>query len=199
MRFVFLALLLWLAMLAACGTPAMPVIQAAGMAKTAYDYSDVVMPRSRVDFLGVSVEDKNIEHEVVKRLREQHVRYVSAAPFALDGHLFLLGVFDHPDQAERARRIARNVPGVRRLTCSFFRPAPGNASSTADHELARRIAQRLETDQTLQSARIRVGILQRNAVLMGRVTDPGQKRKLESMLRTVHGIGEIRSYLAVRG
>ncbi|MGE4469248.1 MAG: BON domain-containing protein [Desulfovibrio sp.] len=199
MRHVLLILILGLVPLSGCGTPAMPVIQAAGVAKTAYDYSDVVMPRSRVDFLGASAEDRQIENEATRRLRDQKVRFISVAPFAMDGHLYLVGIFADRKQAEQARRIARQIPGVRRLTCSFFRPAPQGGPALSDRELARRITDQLDSEQSLAAEHIRVGVLQRNAVIMGHVSSPEQKLRLENLLRRVQGLEEIRSYVAVRG
>lgn len=199
MRHVLIALILGSLLLSGCGTAAMPVIQAAGVAKTAYDYRDVVMPRSRVDFVGVSAEDRHIEQAVRLRLDQKRVRYTSIAPIAMDGHLFLVGVFPNLEEAERARLTARQVSGVRRLTCSFFRPAPGALRDPeADRELARRILLQLDEDKDIGSALVRVRVLERSAVVMGRVDSPEQKHHLESLLRKVEGLREIRSYLAVR-
>lgn len=194
-----IALLFCAALLVGCGTPAMPVIQAAGVAKTAYDYSDIVMPRSRVDFIGVSAEDRHIEYAVRQRLDAQHVRYVSLAPFAIDGHLFLVGIFRDQREAERARLNARQIPGVRRLTCSFFRPIKtGQRDMEADRDLAKRIVEQLETDESLDSALVRISVQQQNAVVMGHVTNREQKQRLEALVKQVDGLQEMRSYLAIR-
>ncbi|MGE4290861.1 MAG: BON domain-containing protein [Desulfovibrio sp.] len=199
MRHTAIVLLFASLLLTGCGTAAMPVIQAAGMAKTAYDYSDVVMPRSRVDFVGVSAEDRNIEQAVRQKLDDKGVRYVSLAPIAMDGHLFLVGVFPNKHEAERARLTARQVSGVRRLTCSFFRPTPAaQRDPEADRELARRILIQLDGDEDMGTAQVRVRVLERSAVVMGRVDTTEQKHHVESLLRKVDGLREIRSYLAVR-
>lgn len=196
-RIVFV-LLIASFLLHGCGTAVMPVIQAAGVAKTAYDYSDVVMPRSRVDFVGVSAADRHIEEAVRQRIDAGKVRYRSLAPLAMDGHLFLLGVFPSEREAERARLLARKTPGVRRLTCSFFRPAPtADDDRNADRELARRILAQLDESDDLGSSLVRVRVLERSAVVMGRVENAEQKRHVESLLHRVDGLREVRSYLVV--
>lgn len=200
MRNFSIALLFGSLLLSGCGTVVMPVVQAAGVAKTAYDYRDVVMPRSRVDFVGVSAEDQHIEYAVRQRLDAKNIRYISLAPSSMDGHLFLVGVFPSTEEAERARLAARQVPGVRRLTCSFFRPtAAKNRNPEADRELTRRIVEQLETDESMSTALVRISVLERSAVVMGRVDTTEQKNRLESLVRHVDGLREIRSYLAIRG
>ena len=199
MRHATVALLLLIVtLLAGCGTAAMPVIQAAGMFKTAYDYSEWVMPRKRVDFMGDQSADRRLEENVRRRLQAEQIQSPSLGAYAMNGHVYLVGVFETQTEAQRARQAVRDVKGVRRLTCSFFRPSDaGQYDPMVSRELAKTIASQLEADEQLESAWLRVSVQQQNVVLMGRVQSPDQKERVESLVRDTEGAREIRSYVAV--
>lgn len=198
MRTLLLPLLLALSLAATGCAGGLVALQAAGYAKTAYDYHEVVMPENRVGYSERSLDDRGVENRVRERLERQGLTRVAAIDAtAISGHLYLVGAFADKPTAQRAREVAKATPGVRQLTCSFLLTDPAGADTEASREAARSIRTRL-TRFDKPFADVRVSVLEDNAVLMGFVPTSDDKREAEALALATNGVRTVRSYIDVR-
>lgn len=142
--------------------------------------------------LGTFVDDGRIESSVRARFIHDSIvllRDVSVNSYL--GTVYLVGEFESDQQKMRARKLAFEVGGVRRVTIVPFPKRDDAACGTADDlALYARIKARLVEDQDIWSTQVDVKTVQCNAVVLGLVKS---QRDADAIMRHVNAVDGVRT------
>lgn len=176
----------------------MPAMQVAGAVKTGYDIHEVVRPEDRVDFGKPMPTDATVEADLRQRLA-QAGDFLSLHPYVIDHHVYLVGLFRDKAEAETALEVVRGTDGVCQLTGIFYlKNAQIPFDPNMDTQMALAMRQAILDSGSLQSATLRIDVLQQRAVLLGRVGTVQEKEGILAAARTTEGIAGLDDYLEVK-
>ncbi|MEF2146469.1 MAG: BON domain-containing protein [Desulfovibrionaceae bacterium] len=148
----------------------------------------------------VLAKDKSISTEILARFAKNDrlgTRLIS--PFCYDGHVFLVGEYDQPDQPDLAEALAREVEGVRSVTSHLLpRQSDPLCDEKANDALALAVLSRLDADEKVQGYNIDVKALQcYNIVLLGLAPSQEDIDRAAAAAAKVTGVREVASYIRV--
>lgn len=171
-----LPLLALLACAGCAGSPlpilaALDVLNAAETAKTGYDIAAGLNARQPIE--SHPTRDDQAEARLRALLEAQGGTLAQSTPHVIEGHAYIVGLYDTQADRERAARLALGVPGIRRATLCLF-PSSGPRAANSDGEL-RDIILRLSGVRTRE---VRVRVVQGNAVLLGSVRNQAERDRL---------------------
>lgn len=163
---------------------ALDVLSAAETAKTGYDLAVGLNARQPIE--AHPTRDDQAEARLRALLEGEGGLLAQASPHVMEGHAYIVGLYDTPAERERAARLAMGVPGIRRTTlCLFSRSGrPGAEPRNSDGEL-RDIILRLSGVRTRE---VRVRVVQGNAVLLGSVRNQAERDMLVSSARSAGAV-----------
>jgi len=179
------------------GCAAYPVVQVAGGAMTGYDaamLADEYLPRNHVEGGELCFErDKVLE----RRLRERlDLNKMTVSAHVIDGKAYLIGPVKDRNHADYAIETAATVDGIKTITCKFYRP-PSNRQARKDEEIFRELTGRLDSNSRLQATDLRVEIVRRDAIIIGRTVDYGQKAEALAIASEIGDIKNVIDYISV--
>ncbi|MGE4551599.1 MAG: BON domain-containing protein [Desulfovibrionaceae bacterium] len=197
-RIAILLLVLAPAFLAGCAVVA-PTMQVVGAAKTGYDIHEIARPKDRVD--SAAAEQRGDDYLRLKVEHDLHRQGLDDAVsvYALDGHIWVVGLFEHPDQARPVIAAVHDEPGAREITACFYlvdRNRP--VDEAADRATALRLRERILNQRALSGAALRIHVVQQRALLMGQVRDDRQKARILAAARQTPDVLAVADYLEVR-
>ena len=174
-----LTLILCLLSVLATGCSSLPVVSAAfdvlnaaETAKTGYDMAVGVGGRRMIEVS--TSQDDEAEARLRALLEAQNGRLAQASAHVIEGHAYVVGVYDNVGDLDRAKRLAASVPGVRRTTLCLFPADQRLHAANSDGEM-RDIILRLSGVRTRD---VLVRVVQGNAVLLGSVKNATEREKL---------------------
>lgn len=187
------------ALLAGCAL--YPAVQVAGGAMTGYDamvMADDYLPRDKVEGGGLSiVRDTQLE----RRLRERFtLNDIRLSAHVIDSKAYLVGQVSSRNQADYAIRTAATVEGIRTITCKFYPVPPARQAAhdaARDELLHNELAERFDETKRLKGTDLRVEVIRRHAILIGRTTDYSQKTAALAIASEVNGLAEVVDYISV--
>lgn len=142
--------------------------------------------------LGTFVDDGRIESSVRARFINDPVvllRDVSVNSYL--GTVYVVGEFESDQQKMRARKLAFEVSGVRRVTIVPFAKRDDAACGTADDlALYAKIKAKLVEDRDIWSTQVDVKTVQCNAVVLGLVKS---QRDADAIMRHVNSVDGVRT------
>lgn len=179
------------------GCAAYPVVQVAGGAMTGYDaamLADDYLPRNSVEGGQRCFErDKVLE----RRLRERlELNNMSVSAHVIDGKAYLVGPVRDRKHADYAIETAATVQGIKTITCKFYRP-PSERQARKDEELFLELSDRISSNRRLQAADLRIEIVRRDAIIIGRTADYGQKSEAIAIASEIGDIKNVIDYISV--
>lgn len=174
-----------------------PVVQVAGGAMTGYDavvIADDYIPRGHIEGGGRCLDnDKMLERRLRERLKIEG-SIVSAHVF--DANAYLVGQLPNRAQVDSTISTAKSVQGLKTITCKFYPPTTAREAN-ADTELLKILALRLSETKRLESADLRVEVIQSNAILIGETSNYDQKTAAVAIASEVGGIKAVVDYITV--
>ena len=155
-------------------------------------YSVVTSERS----VSTQVTDTEIEAQIKANLLQSPVQGTGSLDvICRQGVVVLAGVVPPGSSAGiEAVRIARSVPGVRRVETFFVGARP---SMVSDLELKEEIKAAFIADPNVIAGRVDVAVYAGHVVLVGVVADPEQADRFVEDARSVDGVRSVRSYIQV--
>ncbi|MUM76275.1 BON domain-containing protein [Pseudodesulfovibrio sp. F-1] len=187
-----------LAVLVLAGCAVYPAVQVASGAMTGYDavvLADEYIPKNSVSGGQLVCDsDRMLERRLRERLIMGGVPQVSA--HVIGGHAYLVGQLDNRGQADRAVSTARNVEGLKFVTCKFFPPSTP-AEARSDASLLYSVSRKLSDTKRLESAYLRVEVIGGTAILIGATADHSQKTAALAIAGEVWGVRDVVDYIAV--
>ncbi len=194
---VVIGILLGLTLLLSSCAVVMPAMQVAGAIKTSYDIHEVVRPEDRVDFGRPLPSDAVVEADLRKRMAEAG-DFLSINPYVIDHHVYLVGLFRNKAEADTALGVVRGTEGVCSITGIFYlknEMVPFDPNSDMSTALALR--NDLLQSGTLRTANLRINVLQKRLVLLGRVATAKEKAGIIEVARQAEGIAGVDDYLEI--
>lgn len=191
--FVLLALT---ALLASCAV-VVPTMQVAGAIKTSYDIHEVARPEDRVDFGKPLPGDVAVEADLRERLAAAG-DFLSVNPYVFDHHVYLVGLFRDKAEADTALDVVRGTDGVCRITGIFYlKNARVPFDPHSDMGTALALRNSLLESGALKTATLRINVVQKRAVILGRVGSAEEKAGIIEVARNTEGISGLDDYLEV--
>jgi hyperosmotically inducible protein len=159
-------------------------------------YKSAVDERS----LGDQYDDQSITMSIRKKFTEdEKIKYFDISTYVYNGHVYLVGEYDAPDQRSRAVKLARQVEGVKSVTDHFLpKKKDETCGTTANLKLVAKVKKELVGDSDISSTQIEVKALQCNIILLGLVGSANEINKAISHARAVEGVRSVRSYLKIQ-
>jgi len=142
--------------------------------------------------VGTFVDDGRIESSVRARLYSESVAYLrDVSVNSYLGTVYIVGEFENDQQKMRARKLAFEVSGVRRVTIVPFAKRSDAACGTADDlALYAKIKALLVEDTTIWSTQVDIKTVQCNVVMLGLVKS---KRDADAIMRHVNSVEGVRT------
>ncbi|CCH48279.1 BON domain-containing protein [Pseudodesulfovibrio piezophilus] len=171
------------------GCAVYPAVQVAGGAMTGYDaanLADRYLPRDSVaggEICGNA--DKMLERRLRERLKFNNLQTISAHVVARQA--FLIGRVIMRKDADHAIKIASAVQGIKVVTCKFY-PMGTPKQAIDDSHLLAQLTSALTRSNMLETADLRVEVIQGNAILIGSTGSWNQKT---AAVAIAHEIGEV--------
>ena len=156
-------------------------------------YKSAVDERS----LGDQYDDQSITMSIRKKFSEdEKIKYFDISTYVYNGHVYLVGEYDTPDQRDQAVKLARQVEGVKSVTDHFLpKKEDESCGTTANLELVAKFKKKLIGDGDISSTQIEVKALQCNIILLGLVGSSNEINKAIAHAKAVEGVRSVKSYL----
>jgi len=159
-------------------------------------YKSAVDERS----LGDQYDDQSITMSIRKKFTEdEKIKYFDISTYVYNGHVYLVGEYDTPDQSSRAVQLARQVEGVKSVTDHFLpKKKDETCGTTANLKLVAKVKKDLIGDGDISSTQIEVKGLQCSIILLGLVGSQDEINKANAHAKAVAGVRSVKSYLRIR-
>ena len=159
-------------------------------------YKSAVDERS----LGDQYDDQSITMSIRKKFTEdEKIKYFDISTYVYNGHVYLVGEYETPDQRSEAVKLARQVEGVKSVTDHFLpKKEDESCGTTANLKLVAKVKKDLIGDGDISSTQIEVKALQCNIILLGLVESSNEIGKATAHAKAVEGVRSVKSYLRVQ-
>jgi hyperosmotically inducible protein len=147
--------------------------------------------------LGRQYDDEKITTAIRKKfLDDEKIKYFDISTYCYNGHVYLVGEYDTADQKNQAKRLAKEVEGVKSVT-DYFLPEreDDTCGTTANLKLLAKVKKELIGDMDISSTQIEVKALQCNIILLGLVDSADDITKATSYAKAVEGVRSVKSFL----
>lgn len=146
------------------------------------------------------VDDKTIALGLEKDfLKDDLINYLDFSAYSYDGHVYIVGVYAHRVQTERAVEIAKARKGVKRIS-TYFLPKESEVQCHLGKRLesGTTIRHKILVDESMWGSDITVEVVNCSIVLIGYVENEQQKATAVKIARSVDGVDTVKSFLKVR-
>lgn len=142
--------------------------------------------------IGTFVDDGRIESAVRARfIGDDSVKLRDVSVNSYLGTVYIVGEFESDVQKMRAKKLAMEVGGVRRVTIVPFPKRDDPACGTTDDlALSAKIKATLVEDSNIWSTQVDVKVVQCNAVILGLVSS---QREADAVVKHVNEVGDVRT------
>jgi len=159
-------------------------------------YKSAVDERS----LGEQYDDQKITMAIRSKFSgDEKIKYFDISTYVYNGHAFLVGEYETPDQENQAVKLAREVEGVKSVT-DYFLPKKKDKTcgTTTNLKLMAKVKENLIGDEDVSSTQIEVKALQCNIILLGLVASADEISKARAHARAVEGVRSVKSFLKIQ-
>ena len=158
-------------------------------------YKSAVDERS----LGDQYNDQSITTSIRKKFTEdEKIKYFDISTYVYNGHVYLVGEYETPDQKNQAVKLAGQVEGVKSVTDYFLPKKEDEACGSMNNvELLAKVKEDLISDMDMSSTQIEVKALQCNIILLGLVASADEINKATTYAKNVEGVRSVKSFLKV--
>ena len=141
--------------------------------------------------------DKKITATIQKTfLEDSAVKILDISSYCYDGKVFLVGEYDAIRQEEKAKKIAKNVEGVKSVQTYLLPKKKGDTCGTSDNvAITGKVDAKLTADKDIRSTNIDVKVVQCNVVLLGIVRSGEEIAKATAHAKSVEGVRKVTSFL----
>jgi hyperosmotically inducible protein len=159
-------------------------------------YKSAVDERS----LGDQYSDQKITMDIRGKFTDdEKIKYFDISTYVYDGHVFLVGEYETPDQRSRAVGLARKVEGVKSVTNYFLPKKEDETCGTTENlKLVAKVKKNLIGDGDISSTQIEVKALQCRIILLGLVNSASEINKAIAHAKAVEGVRSVKSFIKVK-
>lgn len=176
-----------------------PTFQMVSAAKTGYDIHEIFLPKERMNPAPETPHrDDSLQLKIKRNLQRQGIDD-NVTVYTLNGHVWLVGLFQEREQADPVLDIVRKERKADKITACFYlvdRNRPVNENQ--DRNMALALRRRILDQGPLPGAALRIHVLQQRALLMGQVPNDRQKARILATARQIPDILAVADYLEVR-
>jgi hyperosmotically inducible protein len=144
---------------------------------------------------GEIVDDTAIVAKIKKAYLEESRENLLLTVFCHQGLVVLAGAVEDPRVGERAVRIARGVPGVKKVE-TYFRPQ--QPSAVSDFAISTKVKAKIVGDRELRLSQFDLTTIAGHVVLTGVVDRQEKIDKAIAYARSVDGVVAVRSFMQVK-
>lgn len=142
------------------------------------------------------VEDEMLEASIQSDiLHEKKLNIMDLSTYSYNGHVYVVGEYDHEEDFQLIRNIVKKKKGINSLTTYLFAEDAAACSKTADYMIQTSVKSALLNDKSVWGANVAVKSVQCNVVLLGRVASVNEAFKAKQIAADINGVKGVKSFI----
>ncbi len=142
------------------------------------------------------VEDEMLETSIQSDiLHEKKLNIMDLSTYSYNGHVYVVGEYDHEEDFQLIRNIVKKKKGINSLTTYLFAEDGTACSKTDDYMIQTSVKSALLNDESVWGANVAVKSVQCNVVLMGRVATVNEAVKARQIAAGINGVKGVKSFI----